>query len=217
MKAYQKEFIDFVLAKEVLKFGTFELNSGRMSPYFFNLGLLFSGAALLELGRFYARTLQASGLQVDCLFGPAYKGIPLAVTLGQALASTDGPDLPCLFNRKETKQHGEGGRLVGQASPGQRCLIVDDVLTAGTAVRECLPLLRAAELEVAGVIVALDRQERAHPEMPESATAQLEKEGLSVIRIVKVTDVIDYLGTQDSTDTRGRRMLAYWEQYGAPE
>src|SRR5574337_2078112 len=189
MQDYQCEFLDFALRRGVLRFGEFTLKSGRQSPYFFNAGLFNSGAALAALGRFYAQAIVASGMRFDMLFGPAYKGIPLVAVTAAALAEHHGRDLPWCFNRKETKDHGEGGQLVGAPLAG-RVLIVDDVITAGTAVRESLALIRAAGATPAGVLVALDRQERGQGEL--SATQELAREhGVPVFAIVGLADLME--------------------------
>lgn len=159
MKAYQREFIEFALEKQVLKFGEFTLKSGRKSPYFFNAGLFNTGRDLARLGRFYAAALVDSGIEFDVLFGPAYKGIPIATTTAVALADHHDVDTPYCFNRKEAKDHGEGGNLVGSKLEG-RVMLVDDVITAGTAIRESMELIQANKADLAGVLVAIDRQEK---------------------------------------------------------
>lgn len=217
MQAHKEEFIEFILAEEVLRFGEFTLKSGRLSPYFFHISRLFSGRMLQKLSYFYGHALKASGLKPDCLFGAAYKGIPLATALAQTLAQ-DGAqawDLPCIFNRKEAKEHGEGGRLIGEAQPGWQCLIVDDVLTAGTAVQECLPLLAEAKLKAIGLLIALDREECAVQGAAQSARASLQERGLVVTSIVGVSDVVDYLMAHRANSAALGRMLAYQEEYGA--
>lgn len=210
------EFIEFALAEGVLCFGEFTLKSGRLSPYFFHISKLFSGRMLQKLGYFYEQALKASELQPDCLFGAAYKGIPLATALAQTLAQ-DGDkawDLPCIFNRKEAKGHGEGGQLIGEAQPGWQCLIVDDVLTAGTAVRGCLPLLAAAKLKPLGLLVALDREECAVQGAAQSARASLQERGLAVTSIVGVSDVVDYLRAHRPGSAELDRMFVYRKEYG---
>ncbi len=168
---YQRDFIELTLQREVLRFGDFTLKSGRHSPYFFNMGRIDSGAALAQLGRAYAAAVVNAGIAVDMLFGPAYKGIALAAATAIALADGHGRDLPWAYNRKEAKDHGEGGVLVGAPLKG-RVLIVDDVMTAGTAVRESLALIRAHGAEPAGVLIALDRQERGQACWPMPASAR---------------------------------------------
>lgn len=192
MKPYQSEFMKLALAHEVLRFGAFTLKSGRVSPYFFNLGRIASGAALRSLGRAYAAALDASGIEFDLLFGPAYKGIPLAVAVSLAYAE-QGRDVPFAYNRKEAKDHGEGGVLVGADVRGLRAVIVDDVLTAGTALRQSIALLRAAGATPAAALIALDRQERGASGA--SAVAELAREaGLPVQALVGVDEVLEYLG-----------------------
>ncbi len=164
MKAFQIEFIEFALSRQVLKFGSFTLKSGRTSPYFFNAGLFNTGGDLAKLGRFYAAAIQDSGIGFDVLFGPAYKGIPIATTTAVALAEHHDRDVPYCFNRKEAKTHGEGGNLVGSALQG-RILLVDDVITAGTAIGESMQIIQAQGAELAGVLIALDRQERGQGEL----------------------------------------------------
>lgn len=191
MQPYQREFIEFAIEQGVLRFGEFTLKSGRVSPYFFNAGLFKSGAALARLGRCYAQAIEASGLQADVLFGPAYKGIPLAATTAVALAEHHARDLPFAFNRKEAKDHGEGGNIVGAELAG-RILIIDDVITAGTAIREVMALIEAAGAEAAGVVIALDRQERGAGEL--SAIQEVEQRyAMPVISIVTLDMVLEYL------------------------
>nr|WP_234272130.1 orotate phosphoribosyltransferase [Halomonas zhangzhouensis] len=191
MQAYQREFIGFAIEQGVLKFGEFTLKSGRVSPYFFNAGLFRTGSSLAQLGRFYANAIEASGVPFDVLFGPAYKGIPLAATAAVALADHHGRDLPFAFNRKEAKDHGEGGNIVGAELAG-RILIIDDVITAGTAIREVMALIEAAGAEAAGVVIALDRQERGQAE--KSAIQEVESRyGMPVVSIVTLDMVLAYL------------------------
>ncbi|AEA77498.1 Orotate phosphoribosyltransferase [Vibrio cholerae LMA3984-4] len=194
MKAYQREFIEFALEKQVLKFGEFTLKSGRKSPYFFNAGLFNTGRDLARLGRFYAAALVDSGIEFDVLFGPAYKGIPIATTTAVALADHHDVDTPYCFNRKEAKDHGEGGNLVGSKLEG-RVMLVDDVITAGTAIRESMELIQANKADLAGVLVAIDRQEKGKGEL--SAIQEVERDfGCAVISIVSLTDLITYLEQQ---------------------
>ncbi|MBU6246615.1 MAG: orotate phosphoribosyltransferase [Xanthomonadaceae bacterium] len=212
MHDYQRQFIDLTLEREVLRFGEFTLKSGRISPYFFNMGRIDSGAALAQLGRAYAATVQSSGLAVDMLFGPAYKGIALAAATAIALAEQHDRDLPWAYNRKEAKDHGEGGTLVGAPLKG-RVLIVDDVMTAGTAVRESLALIRAAGAEPAGVLIALDRQERGQGEL--SAAQEVTAEfGIPVIAITRLDDVLAYAGERPALAAEHARLLAYRARYG---
>ncbi|MFB9147755.1 orotate phosphoribosyltransferase [Halomonas alkalicola] len=191
LQDYQREFIEFAIEQGVLRFGEFTLKSGRVSPYFFNAGLFRTGGALARLGRFYARAIVDRAPAFDVLFGPAYKGIPLAATTAVALADHHDRDLPFAFNRKEAKSHGEGGNIVGAELAG-RILIIDDVITAGTAIREVMTLIEAAGAEAAGVIIALDRQERGTGE--QSAIQEVEQTyGMPVISIVTLDMVLAYL------------------------
>ena len=211
---YQRDFIELTLQREVLRFGEFILKSGRQSPYFFNMGRIDSGAALAQLGRAYANALVNSGVPIDMLFGPAYKGIALAAATAIALAEQHDRDLPWAYNRKEAKDHGEGGLLVGAPLAG-RVLIVDDVMTAGTAVRESLALIRAHGAEPAGVLIALDRQERGQGER--SAAQEVAAEhGIPVIAITGLDDVLAYAGEQPQLAGEYARLLAYRERYGVP-
>ena len=213
MHEYQWEFIRFALDRDVLRFGEFTLKSGRKSPYFFNAGLFNTGSALARLGRYYAQALIHSGPKdVDMIFGPAYKGIPLAAATAVSLAESFDIDLPYCFNRKEAKDHGEGGSLVGAPLQG-RVLIVDDVITAGTAIREVMQIIRAAKAEPAAVMVALDRQERGQGEL--SAIQEVERDfGIPVVSIVSLTQILAFL----EDDAQLRKYLpavqAYREQYG---
>ena len=191
MKDYQREFIEFALEKQVLRFGEFTLKSGRTSPYFFNAGLFNTGRDLARLGRFYAATLSDSNIAFDLLFGPAYKGIPIATTTAVALADHHDLDIPYCFNRKEAKTHGEGGSLVGSPLEG-KIMLVDDVITAGTAIRESMEIIKANGAELSGVLIALDRQEKGQGEL--SAIQEVERDfGTQVISIVTLTDVISFL------------------------
>jgi orotate phosphoribosyltransferase len=210
--AYQSDFIDLCVRLGVLRFGSFTLKSGRESPYFFNAGLFSSGAAIGAVGRAYAAAVMGSGLEFDMLFGPAYKGIPLAAITAAALAEHGGRDLPFAFNRKESKDHGEGGNIVGGPLSG-RVLIVDDVITAGTAIRESIEIIRAAGARPAGVLLALDRQERG-PQSRTSAVQEVrELYGIPVIAVVNLADLMHHMSLQGREDDL-RRMQAYREQYG---
>jgi orotate phosphoribosyltransferase len=209
---YQRNFIDLTLQRGVLRFGEFTLKSGRSSPYFFNLGRLDSGAALAQLGRAYAQALVNSGLAVDMLFGPAYKGIALAAATAIALADQHQRDLPWAYNRKEAKDHGEGGTLVGAPLAG-RVLIVDDVMTAGTAVRESLALIRAQGATPAGVLIALDRQERGTG--TRSAAQEVAADyGIPVLAIANLADVLAYAGDRAELATAHAALVAYRVRYG---
>ena len=213
MKSYQRELIDLAIARGVLRFGRFVLKSGRESPYFFNAGLFNTGAALAALGRIYARAIVDWGLPFDLLFGPAYKGIPLVAAVAVALAEGHGRDVPYAFNRKEAKAHGEGGLVVGAPIAG-RVLIVDDVLTAGTSVRESVDLIRSLGGEPAGVCIALDRQERGLGGA--SAVAEVEGAlGLPVRSVVTLDDLVAYLGEHPALGEALEAVRAYRARYGA--
>jgi len=212
MKGYQKEFIEFALEKQVLKFGEFTLKSGRTSPYFFNAGLFNTGRDLARLGRFYAAALQDSGIDFDVLFGPAYKGIPIATTTAVALADHHDRDVPYCFNRKEKKDHGEGGTLVGSALEG-KIMLVDDVITAGTAIRESMEIIAANGADLSGVLIALDRQEKGKAEL--SAIQEVERDfNTQVISIVKLADLITYLEQKGDMSEHLASVKAYRDQYG---
>ncbi len=213
MQNYQRDFIEFAIKQGVLKFGEFTLKSGRVSPYFFNAGLFNTGKALAEIGRFYAAALEDAGVDYDVIFGPAYKGIPLATTLSVALFDKYGKDVPYVFNRKEAKAHGEGGTLVGSALEG-RILIVDDVITAGTAIREVMSMIEAAPGAVpAATLIALDRQEKGKAE--ESAIQEVERDyGIPVISIVKLEQVLAYVADQPELTQYAASIEAYREKYG---
>jgi orotate phosphoribosyltransferase len=213
--AYQRAFIELALRHSVLRFGQFTLKSGRQSPYFFNAGLFNTGAAIAGLGRAYASAHLASGLAVDMLFGPAYKGIPLVTATSAALASEHGLDLPYAFNRKEAKDHGEGGALVGAPLKG-RVLIVDDVITAGTAIRESIAFIRAAGATPAGVLLALDREERG-ASGPASAVEELRVTGLNVTTILSLSELIAELeqGLAGVPGDALAALKAYRRDYGS--
>jgi len=213
--AYQSDFIDWCVRLGVLKFGSFELKSGRNSPYFFNAGLFNTGAAIGAVGRAYSAAIGASGLKFDMLFGPAYKGIPLVTVTAAALAEHAGRDLPFAFNRKEAKDHGEGGNIVGSPLQGE-VLIVDDVITAGTAIRESIDLISAAGARPAGVLLALDRQERA-PNSSLSAVQEVRKQfGIPVVAVVTLADLMRHVSLQGQPEELGR-MQSYRERYGLPD
>jgi orotate phosphoribosyltransferase len=199
MHSHQRSFIELALSRSALRFGRFTLKSGRESPYFFNAGLFNDGEALAVLGRCYAAALQASGVEFDMLFGPAYKGIPLVAATALSLAEHHGRNLPWAFNRKEPKDHGEGGQMVGRPLAG-KVVIVDDVITAGTAIRESVELIRRAGAEPVAVLLALDRQERGQGDR--SAVQEVETEfGLRCVSLLTLADLIDMLaqpGTGDS-------------------
>jgi len=211
MQDYQREFLDFALDVGVLKFGEFTLKSGRVSPYFFNAGLFNSGSALARLGKYYAQTIVDSGIEFDVLYGPAYKGIPLAAVTAAALYDQHQVDIPYAFNRKEAKAHGEGGNIVGHALEG-RILIIDDVITAGTAIRESMDIIEAAGATPAGVVIALDRQERGKGD--KSAIQEVEQDyGIPVAAIAELEDLVSYLA-QTSDSEHLANIRAYRNQYG---
>jgi orotate phosphoribosyltransferase len=206
-----REFIVFACELGVLRFGEFKTKAGRMSPYFFNAGLFNDGAALSRLSDFYARRILAAGVNFDVLFGPAYKGIPLAAGAAMALAGL-GRNLPYAYNRKEAKDHGEGGTLVGAPLKG-RVLIIDDVISAGTSVRESVELIRAAGATPAAVLIALDRQERGQGAL--SAVQEVEQDfGIPVISVASLTDLIDYLSGHPELDSNLAAVRDYRVRYG---
>ena len=213
MQAYQREFISFAIERGVLRFGQFTLKSGRTSPYFFNAGLFNTGKALAQLGRFYAAAVADSGIEFDVIFGPAYKGIPLASATAIALAEQHQRDLPWCFNRKEAKDHGEGGTLVGAPLDG-RVLIVDDVITAGTAIREVMQIIQGQNsAQAAGVLIALDRQERGQGEL--SAIQEVERDyAMPVVSIVSLSQVLEYLAGDNQLKQHLPAVEAYRAQYG---
>ena len=213
MQEYKVKFIEFVIANNILTFGSFTLKSGRISPYFFNAGLFNTGKLLSQLGEFYSDALVASQLEHDVLFGPAYKGIPLVGALAMNLFQKHGIDKPFSFNRKEQKNHGEGGIIVGSALKGD-ILVVDDVITAGTAIRESVAIIKSNNANLKGVLIALDRQEKGK-DTDSSAIQQVEQEyGIKVICIVSLSDIVTYL----TMDTKNKEMVesirAYQQQYG---
>lgn len=216
MKAYQRQFLDLAINRGVLRFGEFELKSGRISPYFFNAGLFHQASDLSILGRCYAQAiadkLGSGELKADMLFGPAYKGIPLVAATSVALFEQHGTDLPWCFNRKEAKAHGEGGTLVGAPLNGS-VVIIDDVISAGTAIRESINMIRANQATPSGVVVALDRQERGTGEL--SAIQELQQqENLEVASIIRLDDLIQYLREQSGRDDDLARVESYRSEYG---
>ncbi len=212
MKPYQQQFIQLALKCEALKFGQFLLKSGRNSPYFFNAGQFQTGAALAQLGRCYAAAAMDAGLQFDVVFGPAYKGIPLATATAIALASDHQRDVPYCFNRKEAKDHGEGGSLVGAPLAGN-VLVVDDVITAGTAMREVLSIIKDAQAKPAAILIGLNRQERGLGQ--ESALTELEhRTGVPVLSIVTLEDILTFLAQDDRWQSTVSAIDAYRQQYG---
>ncbi len=212
MQDYKKAFIQLALDNGVLNFGEFTLKSGRVSPYFFNAGRFRSGAALAALGRCYAAAIENANLKYDVIFGPAYKGIPLAATTSVALANDYQRDMPFAFNRKEVKTHGEGGTIVGAELEG-RILIIDDVITAGTAVREVMDIINAAGAAPAAVVIGLNRLERGTGD--ESAIQQVERDyGIPVVSIIDLHDIISFIAERDDLQQYIPAINAYREQYG---
>lgn len=212
MRDYQKAFIDFAISQDVLRFGEFTLKSGRTSPYFFNAGLFNTGEALAKLGQNYAQAIIDSGIKFDVLFGPAYKGIPLAAATVVALSERHGRNVPYSFNRKEAKEHGEGGNIVGAPLQG-KVLIIDDVITAGTAIREAMDIIHAEGAEAAGVVIALDRQEKGQGET--SAIQEVEAEyKIPVASIIKLENLISYIEQDKKFTDYLDAVKAYREQYG---
>ncbi|KAJ3043207.1 hypothetical protein HDV00_005527 [Rhizophlyctis rosea] len=219
LKPYQRDFISFAISHKVLTFGSFKLKSGRTSPYFFNAGLFSTGAALAKLGQFYAAALQdavaSSALSsYDVLFGPAYKGIPLVSALSVALYSHHNVDKPYCFNRKEKKDHGEGGTIVGAPLQG-KVVIIDDVITAGTAIREAVEIIRREAAQLVGVLIAIDRQEKVAADTGVSAIQQVEKDyGVKVVSIVKLEHVVEFLKEEGGHEERIESINAYRAQWG---
>ena len=212
MLDYQEAFLEFALQEQVIRFGDFTLKSGRQSPYFFNAGLFNTGEAMSKLGQFYANALISSGIDFDILFGPAYKGIPLATATAVALAEQHGRNTPWCFNRKEAKDHGEGGNMVGAPLQG-KAIIIDDVITAGTAVREVMEILKNSEAKPAAVLIALDRQERGKGEL--SAIQEVERDfGIPVISIVKLEHLLEYALQNDSIKQYAPAISEYRKNYG---
>jgi orotate phosphoribosyltransferase len=212
MHEYQREFIEFSLEHEVLRFGEFTLKSGRTSPYFFNAGLFNTGARLAALGRFYAAAIDRSGVEFDVLLGPAYKGIPIAAATAVQLSEQIGRDVPWCFNRKEPKDHGEGGLIVGSPLAG-RVLIVDDVITAGTAIREVMDIVEGAGAEAVGVIVAVDRQERGTGEL--SAIQEVERDfGVPVVSIIDFGQIVQYVEESGRHAEHLEAIRAYRDEFG---
>ncbi len=212
MQTYQQEFLDFAIDVGVLRFGEFTLKSGRISPYFFNSGLFDTGASLARLGRYYAQAIINSGIEFEMIYGPAYKGIPLAASLAIALADKHDRDVPYCFNRKEAKDHGEGGVIVGAPLKG-RVLIIDDVISAGTSVRESVDIIRAAGAAPAGVIIALDRQERGQGET--SAIQEVEQDyDLHVTSIVRLQELSEFLNEKGNQTEALKAIESYRTQYG---
>jgi len=213
MEDYRREFINFALKHEVLRFGEFTLKSGRQSPYFFNTGLFNSGSALAQLGEYYAHAIVASGIKFDLIYGPAYKGIPLGAAIAIALSHTYERDVPFCFNRKETKDHGEGGNTLGAPLRGE-VLIVDDVISAGTSVGESITIINQAGAQAVGVMISLDRQERGN-----GATSAIDdvqqRHGIPVYSILTLVNILEFLDESHKMDKQVRAISAYREKYGA--
>jgi len=211
MEQYQNDFVDFMLEIGALKFGKFTLKSGRVSPYFFNAGQFNQGSHLSKLGQFYAQAIEASGIKFDVLFGPAYKGIPLVAATAIALNDGFNRSVPYSFNRKEAKDHGEGGSIVGHPLEGD-ILIIDDVITAGTAIKEAKDIINANGAKTKGVVVALDRQEKGNSEL--SAIQEVEQNfGIAVVSIINLSHIVDYLKANNDKDIISR-IESYRSQYG---
>jgi orotate phosphoribosyltransferase len=217
MDDFRRRFLDLAMRAQALRFGEFTLKSGRTSPYFFNAGRFDSGAALAALADCYADAIEAAGIEFDLLFGPAYKGVPLATAVACSYARR-GRDLPVAFNRKEAKAHGEGGTLIGAALDGRRVLIVDDVITAGTAVREALTLIRAGGGVPAAIAIALDREEVVDAETAErqsAAQAVASEHGLAVVAVARLSDLLAFTGQSEEFVAERERLLAYRRRYGS--
>ena len=211
MEQYQNDFVDFMLEIGALKFGEFTLKSGRVSPYFFNVGQFNQGNHLSQLGQFYAQAIEASGIKFDVLFGPAYKGIPLVAATAIALNDSFNRSVPYSFNRKEAKDHGEGGNIVGHPLEGD-ILIIDDVITAGTAIKEAKDIINANGAKTKGVVVALDRQEKGNGEL--SAIQEVEQNfGIAVVSIINLSHIVDYLKANNDKNIISR-IESYRSQYG---
>ncbi|MCW2830701.1 MAG: orotate phosphoribosyltransferase [Aeromicrobium sp.] len=212
MHDYQRQFIEFALDHDVLRFGEFTLKSGRTSPYFFNAGLFNTGGRLAGLGRYYADAIVASDVGFDVLLGPAYKGIPIASAAAVQLSALHGRDVPWCFNRKEAKDHGEGGLIVGSPLEG-RVLVVDDVITAGTAIREVMQIVASAGASCAGIVVAVDRQERGQGEL--SAIQEVERDfGVPVLSIITLGQIIEYVEESGRHAAHLDAIRAYREEFG---
>ena len=212
MEQYKRDFIEFALRRNVLKFGEFTLKSGRKSPYFFNAGLFNTGADLARLGEFYAAAIQASAVDFDVVFGPAYKGIPIGTSVSVALFNRYGIDKPVCFNRKEVKDHGEGGNLIGSPLQG-KILLVDDVITAGTAIRESMELISANQAELAAVLIALNRKERGKGEL--SAIQEVERDyQCQVLSIIDLDDLMQFIEQEFRYKEHLKSIYNYKEQYG---
>ena len=212
MEQYKRDFIEFALSRNVLKFGEFTLKSGRKSPYFFNAGLFNTGADLARLGEFYAAAIQASAVDFDVVFGPAYKGIPIGTSVSVALFNRYDIDKPVCFNRKEVKDHGEGGNLIGSPLQG-KILLVDDVITAGTAIRESMELISANKAELAAVLIALNRKERGKGEL--SAIQEVERDyQCQVLSIIDLDDLMQFIEQDPRYSGHLPEMRAYRAEFG---
>ena len=213
MKDYQREFIEFAIERDVLRFGEFTLKSGRLSPYYFNFGLFNTGSALARLGQYFAQALVQSGIKCDVILGPAYKGIPLATSMAVALSESHGIDMPYAFNRKEAKAHGEGGSLVGAALKG-RVVIVDDVITAGTAIREVMTIIAAHNATPVATFIAIDRMEKGQGEL--SAIQEVERDfAMQVVSIISFDHVLEYLQETGYEQPQIDAMMQYRKDFGA--
>ena len=213
MKDYQREFIEFAIERDVLRFGEFTLKSGRLSPYYFNFGLFNTGSALARLGQYFAQALVQSGIKCDVILGPAYKGIPLATSMAVALSESHGIDMPYAFNRKEVKAHGEGGSLVGAALKG-RVVIVDDVITAGTAIREVMTIIAAHNAIPVATLIAIDRMEKGQGEL--SAIQEVERDfAMQVVSIISFDHVLEYLQETGCDQPQIDAMMQYRKDFGA--
>ena len=213
MKDYQREFIKFAIERDVLRFGEFTLKSGRLSPYYFNFGLFNTGSALARLGQYFAQALVESGIKCDVILGPAYKGIPLATSMAVALSESHGIDMPYAFNRKEAKAHGEGGSLVGAALKG-RVVIVDDVITAGTAIREVMTIIAAHNAIPVATFIAIDRMEKGQGEL--SAIQEVERDfAMQVVSIISFDHVLEYLQETGCEQPKIDAMVQYRKDFGA--
>ena len=213
MKDYQREFIEFAIERDVLRFGEFTLKSGRLSPYYFNFGLFNTGSSLARLGKYFAQALVDSGIKCDVILGPAYKGIPLATTMVVALSEGHGIDMPYAFNRKEAKVHGEGGSIVGAPLKG-RVVIVDDVITAGTAIREVMAIIDAHHATPVATLIAIDRMEKGQGEL--SAIQEVERDyAMQVVSIISFDNVLEYLQEADYEQQQIAAMMQYREDFGA--
>ncbi len=210
MQDYQSRFVQYCIERGALKFGEFTLKSGRISPYFFNAGIFNRGADLAALSGFYADAIEDAGIDFDLLFGPAYKGIPLAAITASALYQKYNRDIPYAFDRKEVKDHGEGGQIVGADIEG-RIMVIDDVITAGTAIRQSMRLIESLGAQVTALTVALDRQEKGQGEL--SAIQELEEDGIKVVPIIRLQHIIDHLGQTNETSAL-KKIQGYRERYG---